>query len=294
MKKISLLLITFGMLFTSCSNDGGTSKEELTEAAIPNLSKIATTDQGLNISALNSGKDLNLGLNVAVGFGDIESMDIVGIYTKGTTIEKAILKANVTNFPTTVNITQKDLFSSFNVLNTASDIGLKDNLVISADVKLKNGTIIKLYNADGTVNYGSGVANLTGIKIFQTYIVSCPLADASLFNGNYKVTADQWDDYGVGPVIPVVYNAANGTKVFRIPNTTRPFIVNGATSYLICTLNTATNAVTITSNENWDYGGGFITTVTGTGTVGSCTGDINLRLNFSGSSQNQAFNLIKI
>lgn len=293
MKKISLLLIVFVLTFTSCTNDGGSSKEDLNEAAIPNITKIATTDQGLNVAALRAGQPINIGLNVDVAFGDVASMDVVGIYTKGTVKEKATLKTNLTTFPSIVNITQTDLYSAFNILNSASDVALTDNLVISADLTLKNGTVIKMYNSNGSTNFGSGVANFAGIKVLQTYIVSCPLVDASLFNGNYKVTADQWDDYGVGPIIPVVYNAANGTKVFRIPNTTRPYIVNGSTSYLICTVNTTTNTVEVTSNVPWDYGGGFITTVTGTGTVGSCTGDINLRLNFSGSSQNQAFNLVK-
>lgn len=293
MKNISLLLIAVGLMFASCTSDGGTSNEALIEAAIPNITKISTTDQGLNVSALKAGQAINLGLNVNVAFGDVASMNLVGIYTKGSVVEKATLKSNLTTFPTVVNINQTDLYNAFTILNSASDVALTDNLVISADLTLKNGTVIKMYNDNGTVNYGSGIANFSGIKVIQTYIVSCPLADASLFNGNYKVTADQWDDYGVGPVIPVVYNAANGTKVFRIPNTTRPYIVNGSTSYLICTVNTTTNTVTVTSNEPWDYGGGFITTVTGTGTIGSCTGDINLRLNFSGSSQNQAFNLVK-
>lgn len=293
MKNINLLLIAVGLMFASCTNDGGSSKEDLNEAAIPNITKIATTDQGLNVVALKAGLPINLGLNVDVAFGDVTSMDIVGVYTKGTVIEKAVLKANVTTFPTTVNISQTDLYQAFNILNTASDVGLKDNLIISADLTLKNGTVVKMYNNNGSVNYGSGIANFSGIKVLQTYIVSCPLTDASLFNGDYKVTADQWEDYGVGPIIPVVYNATNGTKEFRIPNTTRPYILNGSTSYLICMVNTTTNAVTVTSNEPWDYGGGFITTVTGTGTVGSCTGDINLKLNFSGSQQNQTFNLVK-
>lgn len=293
MKKISLLFIAVGMIFTSCTEDGGTSKEDLNEAAIPNISKISTTDQGLNVVALNAGQTINLGLNVDVAFGDVASMDLVGIYTKGTVVEKAVLKTNLTTFPSVVNITQTDLYNAFKILNSASDVGLKDNLIISADLTLKNGTVIKMYNTDGTVNYGSGIANFSGIKVLQTYIVSCPLTDASLFNGNYKVTADQWDDYGVGPIIPVVYNAANGTKVFRIPNTTRPYIVNGSTSYIIGTINTTTNTVTVTSNEPWNYGPGQLYTVTGTGTVGSCTGDINLKLNFSGSSQNQTFNLVK-
>jgi len=293
MKKISLLLIvTFGMFISSCTKDGGESKEDLNEGAIPNLTKISTTDQGLNVAALNGGLGINLGLNVGVGYGNVASMDIIGIYTKGAVVEKGILKTNLTTFPATVNITQTDLYNAFTILNSASDVGLTDKLVISADLKLKDGSSVKMYNSNGTVNYGSGIANLTGIKVFQTYIVSCPLLDASLFNGNYKVTADQWDDYGVGPIIPVVYNAANGTTVFRIPNTTRPYIINKSTSYIIGTINTTTGAVTVTSNEKWNYGGTDIFTVTGTGTVGSCTGDINLKLYFDAYGP-YSFNLVK-
>lgn len=293
MKKISLLLIaTFGIFISSCTKDGGESKVDLNEGAIPNITKISTTDQGLNVVALNSGLGINLGLNVGVGFGNVASMDIIGIYTKGAVVEKAILKTNLTTFPATVNITQTDLYNAFNILNSASDVGLTDNLVVSADLKLKDGRSVKMYNSNGTVNYGSGIANLTGIKVFQTYIVSCPLSDASLFNGNYKVTADQWDDYGVGPIIPVVYNTINGTKVFRIPNTTRPFIINKSTSYIIGTINTTTNTVIVTSNERWNYGGTDVYTVTGTGTVGSCTGDINLKLYFDTLGPYN-FNLVK-
>lgn len=295
MKKIKTIFtaILLASMVFSCESDGGTSVIKLTEGATPNIKKISTTDQGLNVVALRNGQNINLGLTVSVGSGDVVSMDIVGIYTKGTVVEKAVLKANVSGFPATVNITQTDLYSAFALLNSANDVALSDKLTITADLKLKDGRVIKMIDEKGVAKYGADVSNSLEFSVLQNYIVSCPLTDASLFNGSYKVTADQWDDYGVGPIIPVVYNAANGTKEFRIPNTTRPYIVNGSTSYLICTINTANNTVAVTSNEVWNYGGGFLTTVTGTGTVSSCTGDINLKLNFSGSSQNQSFNLVK-
>ncbi|KAB1155736.1 hypothetical protein [Flavobacterium luteum] len=122
---------------------------------------------------------------------------------------------------------------------------------------------------------------------------SCPLADASLFNGEYEVTADAWQDYSVGTKIPVVYDSANGLLQFRILNTANPYVINSQTSYIIVNIDPSDASVTVTSNEDWDYGGGFITTVTGNGSVGSCTGDINLKLNFSGASDGNALSLIK-
>lgn len=300
MKKISLLFIALGLIFVSCSKDGGESKEDLNEGAIPNITKISTTDQGLNVVALNAGQGINLGLNIGIGFGNVASMDIVGIYSKGAVLEKAILKTNLATFPTTVNITQTDLYNAFNILNSASDVGLKDNLVISADLKMKDGTVVKMYNANGTPNYGSGIANLTGIKVFQTYIVSCPLTNASLFNGNYKVVTDDWEDYPINNVVPVVYNATNGIAKFRIMNSANPSTISSSsTNYLECTLNTTTATVTVVSNAPYLYGAGVENsyTVAGTGNVSSCTGNINLILKWtksSGSFADQKFNLVKI
>ena len=123
---------------------------------------------------------------------------------------------------------------------------------------------------------------------------SCPLENASIFNGNYEVTVDAWADYAPGDIVPVVYDPANGLLNFRIMNTANSYLVNFDTTYLIVTVNPADGSVTVTSNETWDYGGGFTTNVTGDGSIGSCTGDINLKLDFSGSSQNQTLSLVKV
>lgn len=294
MKKIKIIFT--GMLFAfiafSCENDGGTSVIDFTEGAVPNIKKIANTDQGLNIVALKAGENINIGLTVSVGNGNVESMDIIGIYRKGTVVEKATLKTNITGFPATVNISQTDLYKAFTLLNSANDVDLSDKLVISADLKLKNGTIIQMFTDKGIANYGADAANSKAYSVIQDYIVSCPLADASLFNGDYKVTQDTWQDYGIGDIVPVVYNPANGTFTFRILNKNNPYIANAATSYMTCVIDPATSKVTVKSNEDFDYGPGYGPT-TGTGSVASCTGDINLTLAF-GPHGGYKFNLEKV
>ncbi|HEX8577556.1 MAG TPA: hypothetical protein VF677_14815 [Flavobacterium sp.] len=293
MKKIKLIFTSILLVFiaASCEDDGGTSKIDLVEGAVPNIRKIATTDQGINILALQNGGNINLGLTFDVGLGDISSIDVIGFYTKNGVVERGVFRTNITGFPATVNITQTDLYDVFTSLNSASDIGLTDNLLITAELKSSDGTVIKLYTDNGVRRFGADIANSTLFPVFQTYGVSCPLADASLFNGDYRVTADAWADYAVGDIVPVVYNAANGVFKFRILNTNNPYIVN-TSSYYEVTINPANSNVTVVSNEPLDYGTGT-TNVTGTGTIGSCTGDINLSLNFSGSSQNQTFTLVK-
>lgn len=129
---------------------------------------------------------------------------------------------------------------------------------------------------------------------------SCPITDASLFQGKYRITKDGWEDYLTGVANDdnetVVYNAANGLLTFRILNLNRPY-VNANTrnnSYIQGVINPTTGAVTVTSNLGLQYGGPTSTVyvVAGSGSVGSCTGDINLNLTFNGGTS-YALNLIK-
>ena len=116
---------------------------------------------------------------------------------------------------------------------------------------------------------------------------------ASSFSGDYKVTADLWADYSVGDIVPVEYNAADGTSTFRINNVNHPYLVNAATSYLLVTINSDAT-VTVVANEDYNYGGGDVTSVNGTGTVGFCGSSINLILKFPDfTSKSYALTLVK-
>lgn len=274
----------FVFMAVACENDGGDSVRETTEGTVPNIRKIAETDQGLNLLALNNGEDIDLGLTVddVEGFGEFTSLDIIGFYTKNGVVERAVLKANITQFPTTLHFNQNDLYAAFTAINSAADIDILDKLLITAEVKQKDGTVLKLYSDKGAQLFGADIANSEIFKVSQTYIVSCPLDDASLFSGDYKVITDQWSDYTAGKIIPLVYNPADGTFTFRILATQNPYISNKSTAYLKVTVNPATFAATVQSNEDFDYGGGDTTPVTGSGSISSCSGDISLKLNFLG------------
>lgn len=296
MKKIKLILTSLALLLfiVSCTNDGGDSKVELTNGAVPNVKKITTTDTSINLAAIQNGTPINIGFTVDIGRGTVQSMDVVAIYTKGTVVEKAVLKANLTTFPATVNINQTDLINAFSILNSKADFSITDKLMITTDIVLNDGTKLELYNSKGVRSFGADIFNSTSFSVSQNYVVACPLTDASIFNGNYKVTADQWADYAVGDIIPVVYNASNGLLKFRILNVNNPYLVNAATTYYEVTVNPTTFAATVVGSGILDYGNGDTTTVTGTGTVSSCTGDINLKLNFPGfNTANRTFNLVK-
>lgn len=173
---------------------------------------------------------------------------------------------------------------------TTGEYTPSDKISMRLELVLKDGSVFTSTNAASTIT--GGVFFSSPFKYSVQFF--CPLANAADFNGNYKVTADAWADYGVGDIVPVEYVAEDGLYVFRIKQTNNPYINNGATAYLIVTIDPLNASVTVASNEPYDYGVPG-TDVTGTGTVGSCTGDINLVLEFSGgyNASSQTFNLVK-
>lgn len=159
------------------------------------------------------------------------------------------------------------------------------NLVVGQTVKL----ILNLTNVD------QAPLETNKKKYELSIFKSCPLVDASIFNGNYKVTVDGWQDYAVGATVPLVYNSANGLNTFRILSTTNPSIINRGVPYMIVTINPATaTVVSIKSNTIYNYGAGGTASVTaGSGTLSPCTGDMNLKVTW-GANGTYNFNLVKL
>ena len=60
---------------------------------------------------------------------------------------------------------------------------------------------------------------------------------------------------------------------------------------MLVTIDPADGTVSVASNQSFDYG--VPIDVAGTGTVGTCTGDINLTLEFVGYATDQTFILTK-
>lgn len=185
MKKIQYILTILCLLiiFPCCENDGGNSKISTENGALPNIQKLKNTDAFIDILSIQSGGDFNLGFSVDLAIGKITSMDIVAFYTKvDGTLTKATIATNIVSLPATFTLNKDDLFDAFNNLNTADDISTGDKLTISAEITLKDGTVLKVINDNGTNNFSSNIATSDLYKVFQTYNVAC----ASYLAGTYN------------------------------------------------------------------------------------------------------------
>ncbi|AWA28716.1 hypothetical protein HYN48_00665 [Flavobacterium magnum] len=288
MKKIKLILtlLAVTLLVPSCENDGGDSVIETQKGTVPDIQKVADSEQSINFIRINDGGDVNLNFSVGLGLGqeEFQSLDVVLFYLKGDgTVNRFVLDSGVTSLPKTYSLKLADIFAAFPDVNSVADITTQDQLLVSTDITLKDGTVIKMTNDDGTANYGQNIANSAYYSVIQTYDVSCPIDDASNFSGNYKVVSDAWQDYAAGDVIPLEYHPEDGQYTFRIMSTNNPYLINYDTSYMLVTIDPATGEVTVAANEPFNYGPPAPYVVSGTGDVKSCTGAVTLDLLFSGN-----------
>lgn len=184
MKKVRLIIASlFLVIFIiSCEKDGGDSVIALDNSATPNIQKVDGTDAFIDLVAVSSNTPINVEFTVDIGFGEVASADIVMFYFSGSNVYKAVYQTNVTTFPTSFSFSQADIFAAFDELNDASDLAVGDALKITAELTLKNGTVVKILNDDGTANYGADIANSPLFSVVQTYNVSCPSDLAGTYN----------------------------------------------------------------------------------------------------------------
>ena len=169
----------------------------------------------------------------------------------------------------TISATLQEVLTKLNLVS--GDYTANDKFTIRLELILTDGRSFSSTNSAPSISQSYFNSPFTYIAQF-----SCPITDASLFDGTYSVVVDDWADYVAGDPVPVVSVA--GTYKFRIMSTNDAYISNSGTSYMEVTIDPTDNSVTVQSNEDFIYPGFATLAVTGTGSVGTCTGDINLKL----------------
>lgn len=294
--KIVCFVITAILFVISCSSDDNSSinsKVQSTKTSGVILRTAALISPTFNFTDLNSKWAITAEVQ-----DNGNPVSEIRLYSKlnATGVEKLIKTYSPSNFVGGPNGYPR-LEISTTLIETLSKLGLTtggytpaDKLVMRLEVLTVDGRLFSNNNASTTLSQTYFNSPFTYNAQF-----ACPLTNASIFNGNYKVVFDQWADYNTGDIIPITYIATDGLFKFRINNTNNLYI-NNQTSYFLVTVNPINNSVTLVSNTPLLYSPSIAPTfVAGTGSVGSCTGDINLKLTFTGgfSGANNTFNLIK-
>jgi hypothetical protein len=125
-------------------------------------------------------------------------MDVVVVKNSDKDNVKTIM-ADITTFPTTVNITGQQLIDLF-----GEPIELGDRFEFGADITTQNDEFFSAFNPLGNA-YGSGVGNQQGAQTSVRYEAVCTYIAADYGSGptDFEVISDEWADYAPGTVIKV-------------------------------------------------------------------------------------------
>lgn len=223
MKKIQniITILCLVLLLPCCENDGGDSKISTQNGALPNIQKLANTDSFIDLLEVQSGGNFNLGFSAEVATGKVSSMDIVGFYIKSDgTISKAVLASKIISFPVTYTLNRDDLYNAFSNVNTPEDFESGDKFIISADITLTDGTVLKIINDDGTNNFSSNIATSNLYKVFQTYNVTCASYLAGTYNYSTTNIGDPEGDFIDDIITGTVTFTDKGGGVYDISDAT--------------------------------------------------------------------------
>jgi len=264
MKKIFSLIILFAGIVTisACRKDNVGLPEGLKRTVLPQIVKDGSTDVLIQDPATFKGR-----FSVDLFFkNDIKpkKMDIVVIMNGDKTKVKT-LKADVTAFPTVIDITANELAGLFG--KTDADIQTGDVFEIGADVTLNDGTFIPVFRTDGTEPYGGDAQSYTGAGLTIQYKKVCPLDINSLVGTFTMDDPDFWE--GTYQVTTTL----NGNEL-TISNW-----IEVPTATLKMTIDEKTQSVTVAKQVTLASGYGYHNwTSVGNGEIDACNNSITLKL----------------
>lgn len=178
---------------------------------------------------------------------NVQSINVYATYNGTNSVSEILIETmdpSSFNPTATYYIGAIELLSALNV--NSEDLLPSDSFITRFEVEFPDGRTFSDSNSSANIGGGTYTSPFS-----YTIEFACPLLDASLFDGDYEVTLDEWADYGAGDVIPVVFVSG---FTFRILATQNPYISNSATAYMEITIDEEGNVLEITSNEIFDFG----------------------------------------
>ena len=264
----SLLLIVITSVFIACTKNSITPIPD-PRFPLPSIIKDSTADEFISGKKPEDfvGKvvvDMYYGTEVIA-----QKVDVV-VIRNGNKAKVKTLKAGVTSFPTTIEVTGTQLTTLFD-----STIKLGDIFEIAADVTAQDGRVYAGFPLTGNP-YDADTATLTNSSFSITYVTECTY-DKNDFNGFYKVLVKTWD-YEVGDSVEVRPGPDNTLLITAWPN---PDVGNFTRIPMRVEVDPVTHVATVPMQVVGEFAGGQAHMIDeGTGTLSPCGDKITLSLIF--------------
>jgi uncharacterized protein YaiE (UPF0345 family) len=203
--RIILILLAGILAFTGCKKDDSPIREEFwsqIEAVPAVMVKIDNSgSQAIDLTNLPgfSGK-----FNVSMYFAGAKTPPKVDIVVRknGSNTNVKLFQANVTTFPSAFTVTSAQIAALF-----GTAILLGDTYDFGADVYTEGGSKYETFPL-GSIGAASGPVNQPGYSQFVRYGAICAY-NPTVFQGNFTVLQDDWDEFAPGETVTVTQVSAN-------------------------------------------------------------------------------------
>jgi hypothetical protein len=189
--KIWTILAIGIILLPTCKKDPDLRIPDLQTGIIPLVVKDNTKDVNLDFLNLT---DFSATVSVGLYYKDKpKSMNLM-VTMNDDLNNTALVKADISSFPTKIDITAADLVDLLPGLDSINQLQLGDYFKFYVDVTLADGSNVygndTLYDA-----YNSSIVNLPGASVEVIYTVVCPFEAAKAI-GDYDVVSLDWNASG--------------------------------------------------------------------------------------------------
>jgi hypothetical protein len=253
-KNIINCFLLATLLFVGCKKNEARYPFDIALARVPYLNVIQDATGSASIDVLNLANFTGKFNITLLYLNDVapSKADIV-IRKNGDNSTAKLLQSGVTTFPSaTYSVTSAQIASLF-----GAPILLGDNYDIGVDIYTQDGTKYSAFPAAGTTSLlsysGTGQANQPGFIPTIRFSALCAY-DPNIYQGNFVVVSDGWQDTNPGDVI--VFTKIDATHFsFFYPSVLGP-IAPG----VIVTVNPLTNTPSIGATgkqllgARFDYG----------------------------------------
>jgi len=242
------------------------------------LQLVSTQKIILDYSKINTE---TVGITVQQYGSDIDSVTVY-VTAGSATLNKALWKkakafAYTAGSNLQITVSASDIANALGI--TPADLVPGSLYSMYNQVKTKDG---KTYDASNTTGALSSNPNYKASSIWSANVV-CPF-DPTNFVGDFEVTEDTWEDFGVGDVVSVVAAGADSIQLAAYPNPLLgPSVVRNPNG-IVVKINPTNGVATVTNQTYGTYGGLFglssvaVTTSGSANFVFSCVGTIDLRM----------------
>lgn len=237
MKKHIFYFLLASILFAGCTKNDGPVPEDVALERVPEPQIVKSAgNQAIDMLNLDAFKGtFTVGLYSATDAPPAK-FDVV-IMKNGDKGNVKLFKADVSTFPTTMDITAAQLATLF-----GDAVVLDDNYDIGVDIYTQSGKKYEAFPAIG-LGYGSGVASQPAATTFTRYSAICAY-DPSIYEGKFVVIEDEFADLAPGDIVTLT----------RIDDTHFSYIYPSGINPtpIIVTVNPANNVVTIAKQKFGD------------------------------------------